>query len=159
MVTAIFFYDVVLAVHIASIVLAFGVTFAYPIMGAYVTSRSPEALPALHGAQARVGQFLIFPFGVLALVSGAYMASDRDYFGETWVVVPLLILLVILAAGALFFGPTEQRLQALAERDLAQDGKLGPEYEAVLGQLKVAGTIAPLLVLVAIFFMTAKPFA
>ena len=159
MVTAIYFYDVVLAVHIASIVLAFGVTFAYPILMPYIKDRRPDAMAVVHGASGRIGQFLIAPAGVLALITGAYMAHDRDLFDQTWVIVPLLILLTLLAAGALFFGPIEQRLAEVAERDLAADGTLGPEYEALYGRLALAGAIGPALVLVAIFFMAAKPFA
>jgi uncharacterized membrane protein len=159
MVPAIFFYDVVLAVHISAIVLAFGVTFAYPILMPYIKGRKPDAMPAVHGASERIGRFLIAPAGVLALISGAYMASDRDLFDQTWVIVPLFILLLLLAAGGLFFGPIEKRLEEVAERDLASDGKLGPEYEALFSRLALAGAIGPALVLVAIFFMAAKPFA
>lgn len=159
MIPAIYFYDFVLAVHVAAIVIAFGVTFAYPIIVPAVRSHRPDAMAALHLAQARVGQFMILPAGVLALISGGWMASHRDYFGETWVVVPLLILLTILAMGGLYFGPTEKHLHELAERDLTADGKLGPEYDAVAGRLAIIGAIPPALVLVAIFFMAAKPFA
>ena len=45
---AIQFYDVVVAVHVMAIVLAFGVTFAYPIIGPYMAKNAPAALPALH---------------------------------------------------------------------------------------------------------------
>ena len=48
---AIYFYDVVLSVHIMAIVAAFGVTFAYPIVGVYVTREQPRFLPVLHSAQ------------------------------------------------------------------------------------------------------------
>ena len=156
---AIFFYDVVLAVHIAAIVIAFGVTFSYPIVLPWLRATKPEAMSTYHAIQGRVGQFLIMPAGVLALLSGAYLASDRDYFGETWVVVPLLILLVLLAAGGLFFKPVEERLAELAERDMAAGGPLGAEYDALFKRAGAVGAASSALVLVAIFFMAAKPFA
>ena len=156
---AILFYDVGLAVHIASIVLAFGVTFAYPLLMPYIHDRRPDAMPVVHEASERIGRFLIAPAGVLALISGAYMASDRDLFDQTWVIVPLFILILLLAAGALFFGPTEKHMAEVAERDLAGDGKLGPEYEALFRRLALVGAVANVLVLTAIFFMAAKPFA
>ena len=109
---AIFFYDVVLALHIAAIVVAFGVTFAYPILGIYVTREHPRALPVIHGAQERIGRYLIGPVGGIALLAGFYLASDRDLFGKVWVVIPMIILIALLAAGGAFFGPSERKAQA-----------------------------------------------
>ena len=103
---AIFFYDVVLAVHIMAVVIAFGVIFAYPIISAYVTREHPRFLPGLHTLQGRLGRFLITPAATVALLAGFYMASDRDYMGKVWVVVPLVILIAILASAARSSRPT-----------------------------------------------------
>ena len=46
------FYDVVLAVHIAAVVIAFGGVFAYPVVIPWAKRTHPEALPALHAMQA-----------------------------------------------------------------------------------------------------------
>jgi len=159
---AIFFYDVVLAVHIMAVVIAFGVIFAYPIISAYVTREHPRFLPGLHTLQGRLGRFLITPAATVALLAGFYMASDRDYMGKVWVVVPLVILIAILALGGAFFAPNERRAAELATRDIAAatpDGPvtLSPEYEAVASRLALVGALASGLVLVAIFFMAAKP--
>ena len=159
---AIFFYDVVLSVHIAAIVVAFGVTFAYPVLGIYVTKEHPRFLPVLHGAQARIGKFLITPAATVALLAGFYLASDRDYMGKVWVIVPLVILIGLLGLGGAFFSPSEGKSRELAERDIAASGPdgavtLSPEYQAVSGRVAKVGGLANLLILVAIFFMTAKP--
>jgi hypothetical protein len=159
---AIFFYDVVVALHIAAIVVAFGVTFAYPIIGIYVTREQPRFLPVLHGAQERVGRFLIAPAGTIALLAGFYLASDRDYMGKIWVIVPLIILIGLLGLGGAFFGPSEKRAAELSSRDVAAAGPdgpvtLSPEYHAVAGRIAKVGALANVLILVAIFFMAAKP--
>ena len=159
---AIYFYDVVLSVHIMAIVVAFGVTFAYPVLGAYVTREHPRFLPVLHSAQERLGKFLITPAATVALLAGFYLASDRDLMGKVWVVVPLLILIALLGLGGAFFGPSERRAAELAARDVAAsapDGPvaLSPEYQALSTRLARAGALASLLILVAIFFMAAKP--
>ena len=159
---AIFFYDVVLAVHIMAVVIAFGVIFAYPLIGAYVTREYPRFLPGLHTVQDRIGRFLITPAATVALLAGFYMASDRDYMGKVWVVVPLVILIAILGLGGAFFAPNERRAAELATRDIGAataDGPvtLSPEYEAVASRLALVGAVSAGLVLVAIFFMAAKP--
>ena len=159
---AIYFYDVILSVHIAAIVIAFGVTFAYPILGIYVTREHPRFLPALHGAQERIGKFLITPAATIALLAGFYLASDRDYMGKVWVIVPLVILIALLGLGGAFFGPSEKRASELAARDVAASGPdgqvtLSPEYTALADRIAKVGALASLLILVAIFFMAAKP--
>ena len=159
---AIYFYDVVLSVHIAAIVIAFGVTFAYPIIGVYVSREQPRFLPVLHAVQERIGKFLMTPAATIALLAGFYLASDRDYMGKIWVIVPLIILIGLLGLGGAFFGPSERRASELAARDVAAAGAdgavtLSREYEALASRIARMGALASLLVLVAIFFMAAKP--
>ena len=161
MTIAIYFYDVIVAVHVAAIMLAFGVTFAYPILVPYFLANHPRSIPALHQAQSQIGKFLIVPMATVALVAGIYLASDRDYWDREWVIVPLIVLVGLLALGGAFFTPQEKRAAELAERDIAasagDDVKWSPEYEAVGRRLAIVGALSSLSVLVALFFMVAKP--
>ncbi|QEC46286.1 DUF2269 family protein [Baekduia soli] len=154
---ALAFYDVVLAVHIMAVVVAFGVIFAYPVIVPWMRRTHPAAMPSLHGAQVRVGRMVISPGMVLVLAAGIYLASKADVWSEAWVSVPLVILVIIGGLGGAFFTPTEKRLAELSERDLAGGGTLGAEYDALLARWRVVASVAALLVLVAIFFMAAKP--
>jgi uncharacterized membrane protein len=159
---AIYFYDVILALHIAAIVIAFGVTFAYPVIGIYVTREQPRFLPVLHAAQERVGRLIIAPAATIALLAGFYLASDRDYMGKIWVILPLIILIGLLGLGGAFFGPSEKRASELSRRDVEAAGPdgavtLSPEYTALAARIAKAGGLANVLILVAIFFMAAKP--
>jgi uncharacterized membrane protein len=159
---AIYFYDVILALHIAAIVIAFGVTFAYPVIGIYVTREQPRFLPVLHAAQERVGRLIITPAATIALLAGFYLASDRDYMGKIWVIVPLIILIGLLGLGGAFFGPSEKRASELSRRDVEAAGPdgavtLSAEYTALAARIAKAGGLANVLILVAIFFMAAKP--
>jgi uncharacterized membrane protein len=160
---AVLFYNVVLAAHIAAVVIAFGVTFTYPLTYPFTLRRHPRAMPALHETQGRVGKFIIMPAAAIALLLGAYLVSDRHYWSETWVIVPLIILVVLLGLGGAFFGPQEERARELAERDIAAAGAgevtFSPEYEAISRRVAMVGGLANLLILTAVFFMTAKPFA
>jgi uncharacterized membrane protein len=159
---AIYFYDVILALHIAAIVIAFGVTFAYPVIGIYVTREQPRFLPVLHAAQERVGRLIIAPAATIALLAGFYLASDRDYMGKIWVIVPLIILIGLLGLDGAFFGPSEKRASELSRRDVEAAGPdgavtLSREYTALAARIAKAGGLANVLILVAIFFMAAKP--
>lgn len=158
---AILFYDVVVALHVAAIVIAFGVTFAYPLMEPAYMKYNPRAMAGYHHVQAVVGQKVIAPAGGIALLAGVYLASDRDYWDRPWVGVPLVILIVLLGAGGAFFGPQEKKAAALAERDIAAAGTgevvFSSEYLATRALVAKVGAAGSLLVLVAIFFMVAKP--
>src|SRR6266498_1712184 len=123
MLTAVLFYEVVLSIHIAAIVIAFGVTFVYPMLGMFVLRNHPRSVPVLHEAQARITRMIITPAATVALIAGIYLASDRDYFGEAWVVVPMIILIGLLGLSGAFFLPHERRAAELAARDVAASGE------------------------------------
>jgi uncharacterized SAM-binding protein YcdF (DUF218 family) len=141
---AIVFYDVVLSIHVMAIVAAFGVWFAYPLL---VVAGDAAA----HRAQARVARMVVNPAGTLALLAGVYMASDRSYWSEVWVSVPLVILIVLMGITGGYFAPRQERLAGLAEAGA------GPEYAALATQVARVAFVAAGLVVVAIFFMVAKP--
>lgn len=154
---AVTFYDSILAVHVMAIVLAFGVTFAYPIIFPFFGKLHPQALAPMHYAQDRLGRFLITPAAVLALVTGIYLAADRDYFDRVWVQVPMAILIILLGMAGAFFAPRERRAAEIAKRDAEAGAGPSPEYLQLSQQIGKVGSAASLLVLVAIYFMVAKP--
>ena len=105
---AIVFYDVVLSIHVMAIVAAFGVWFAYPLLVA-------RGDAGAHRAQARVARMVVDPGGTLALLAGVYLASDRSYWSEVWVSVPLVILIVLMGMTGGYFVPRQERLAELAD--------------------------------------------
>lgn len=161
MLATIYFYDVVLSVHIAAIVIAFGVTFAYPVLIPFLARHHPRTMPAIHQAQDRIGKLVMTPAATVALLAGAYLASDRDYWSELWVNIPLVILIVVLGLGGAFFAPHERKAAQLAARDVAAaaDGEVAwsEEYQAISRRIAAVGALTSGLVLVALFFMTTKP--
>jgi hypothetical protein len=158
MVLAVFFWQVVLAVHIASIVIAFGVTFAYPVMYAVGVNREPRTMPGFHRIQDSVGKFVISPFLLLALLAGIYLASKLHQWSYFYVQWGLAAIIVLGGLGGAFFSPRERKLGELAERDVAAagDGEVvfSEEYNALRRQVAIVGYIASAIVLVTIYFMT-----
>jgi hypothetical protein len=152
------FYGVVLAVHIMGVVTAFGSFFAYPAFLPWARRNHPEAMPVIHELSARIGRMVVSPALVVVLACGIYLASDADAWSEVWVSVPLVILILIGGLGGMFFAPSDRKLAALATRDLADGGgELSAEYDELFRREAVAGIAVIGLVLVAIFFMAAKP--
>jgi uncharacterized membrane protein len=154
---AIEFYNVVLAVHIMAVAFAFGIVLAYPVLIPWARRTIPSSMPVVHALQLRIERAVIGPGMVLILAAGIYLASDADVWSESWVSVPLVILIVIGGLGGAVLTPLEKRLGELAARDLQGGGELGAEYDAQLGRWSLFAYSCAVLVLVAIFFMTAKP--
>jgi hypothetical protein len=158
---ALLFYEVVLALHIAAVVVAFGVTFAYPIIFTVISRQDPRALPALHRAELAVGRFLIQPGLVVVLLAGIYLASKLDVWTTFYVQWGMGAVIVLGGLGGLFFTPTERRLSELAERDLvaaAGGGEvtMSAEYQTLARRLANVGALSSLLVLVTIYFMVTR---
>lgn len=155
---AITLYSVVLSVHIMAVVIAFGTSFAYPAFMPWARKNHPRAMPVIHAMSDRLGRLVMSPAMVVVLLAGIYLASDADAWSESWVSVPLVILLIIGGLGGMFFAPNERKLGQLAERDLADGGdQLSAEYDALFHRVAVAGYAVCGLILIAIFFMAAKP--
>ena len=153
--TALRFYDVVVFLHIAAAITAFGVTFVYPLIVPLTARSAPDKLPWLHTLQGEIGRKIITPSAALVLLTGLYLALSGDGpfdLSDWWVGFGLLAILVILGLGGAFFSPQEGRLGELAERDWAA-GELSEEYQALGVQVARVGAAVSVLVLVTVLFM------
>lgn len=158
---AVTFYDVVLAVHIMAVVVAFGVTFAYPIMFAVAGKRDPRSLPLMHRISYTVERILVNPGLLLVLLAGIYLASKGHHWSDFFVQWGLAAVVVIGAIVGVVMIPAGKRAEQLAERDIQASGdgavELSAEYQAVVRRLSTVGSLLSLLVLVTILFMAIKP--
>jgi hypothetical protein len=149
---AIRFYDVVLWVHITSVVTAFGALFAYPVFLA-VNARAPIAQRAnLHRLQIAFSKRVTGPAIGVVLVAGIYLATDHHLWSKAWVTVPFVLLLVIAGLGSTVLRRGEEKLIETAE---AGDDA---GYASRLATVRTWIWVLLVLIVIAIFFMTAKPF-
>ena len=156
------FYTLVLFLHVASAVIAFGATFAFPLVDLTIRRVDLRALPVWHEAQNQIGMKLITPFATLILISGIYMAVDRwDKFGGFWFSAAGVIVIVLLGLGHGFFAPTGRKMRDRASADLAagaaERGTMSADYEALAARMRVVGIFASMLVLLALLLMVWKP--
>jgi hypothetical protein len=154
-------YDVILGVHIMAVVVAFGVTFAYPIMFVVAANHDPRGVPLLHRIEYTTERWLINPGLLVVLLAGVYLASKGHHWSEFFVQWGLGAVVVIGAALGAVMIPSAKRAEALAASDLLTAGEAtvepSEEYRAVVLRLTVVGSLLSLLVLVTILFMAIKP--
>ncbi len=144
-------YDVILSLHVMAVVVAFGVVFTYPVVLPWLRRHHPGSMAVAHQVQGRLGSSLISPAATVALLAGAYLATDAGLWSEVWVTIPLIILQAILGVGGAVFAPAERRLAELASGDIAS-----PEYDAAFKRIMPLYVAVAVAVLVAIFLMVTK---
>ena len=151
-------YKIALFLHVLAVVLAFGPTFAYALFTS-VTRMHPRSTPALIEAIQRSDRYLVTPGMIVVLAAGIYLLVDGDWdAGEAFISVGFVVIFALLALQLTFFGPQVERLKALSERDLKDGDALSEEYLSASARIGKVGSLAGLLVVVAIFFMAYKPF-
>jgi hypothetical protein len=149
---AVRFYDVVLWIHITAVVTAFGALFAYPVFLA-VNARAPMTQRAtLHRVQIEFSKRVTGPAIGVILLAGIYLATDARVWEEVWVIVPFILLFAIAGIGGTLLRRGEERLAGAAE---AGDDAA---YASALGTVRTWMWVTLALIVVALFFMTAKPF-
>lgn len=154
-------YEIGLFLHLLAVVVAFGPTFGYAFSQA-VTERSyPRGVPTMWRAQEMTSKYLVGPGAIVALLAGLYLTIEAWEFSDVFVGVGILAILILLGLAGAFFNPQGRRAMELAERDIAAAGdgevEFSNEYWAVSKRIASVGTLAGVVIVVAIFFMTIKP--
>jgi hypothetical protein len=159
-VLAVAFSEVVLAVHIIAVVIAFGATFAYPVFLAAIGKADSRALPSLYRAFHAVSQRVITPGLAVVVLCGIYLASKLHMWSAFYVQWGLGVSIVIGAIEGMYLGPNEKRLVEAADRDLAAagDGPLTPgaEHQSLVRRVGAVGALMDLLVILTIYFMVTR---
>jgi uncharacterized membrane protein len=151
-------YKLALFLHILAVVLAFGPTFGYAFFFS-VAPQFPRATPAIIAGVQRVDRYLVDPGMIVLLLAGIYLLADGPWEnGDAFIGVGFLAIIVLFGLQHGFFRPQTRKARELAERDLKSGDTLGDEFNAVSDRLSKVGSLAGLIVVVTIFFMTYKPF-
>jgi uncharacterized membrane protein len=145
-------YSVVLALHIIAVLAAYGLPLAYPLLLPYVRARHPEALAGIHDVQYRLNVRLTGPGTVLIPAFGIYLASRGHHWGQAWVTIGIVIIVLIAVLGGGVVVPATKRLAQLAREDVR-----GPEYDALYRRYMRVEVLLGALVVLAVFVMAAKP--
>lgn len=160
LVTAVVFSNIVLAIHIMAVLLAFGIVVAWPLVSQTVERIDPKAVPLIHRVRVLLGRTLVNPGLLLVVVAGVYLAA-HDHVWKQFFVQWGIGAAVVLGAleGAIAMRQSRQ-LAEIAARDVEASGD-GPVSwsEEFLSRRTRADQVAMLmavLVLATVYVMTVK---
>lgn len=154
-------YNIALFLHISAAVVGLGATFAlslaFPLA---VRMKDPRHLLFMHRLNLEVIRKLASPALALILVTGIVQVLDSDFigFGDPWISIAFVLIIVIGGLQGAYFTKTDRKLAAMAEAEIAGGATtLSPEYQKEAQREGSMGALTGLLVLAAIFVMVIKP--
>jgi hypothetical protein len=155
---AVQFYDISVWLHVSAVVVGFGATFAESLTFPLALKVGRQHLPYVHRLGIAINQRLASPALVLIIITGIYQTADRWEFSDFWISATFAIAIILGGLNGAYFIPGEKRLLAQVERELSGGaGELSVEYLRKARQMGMVGALAGVLVLLAVFFMVAKP--
>jgi uncharacterized membrane protein len=161
-VAAVEFYDVIRWLHITAVVVGFGPTFVYAVYFTVAQRTDPRTLPAIFQATRISDRTLVTIGAIVVFATGIYLTIDRFSFGDAFVNVGMLGVIVLLGLTHAFFLPRYRRAEEIVARDISDAGsgevKISPEFDQLTRRIAQGGMLASLIIIVLIYFMTAKPF-
>jgi uncharacterized membrane protein len=154
--------EISLSIHITAVMVGFGATFAESLLFPVAMKLSVRHLPFVHRVQLAINQYLATPALVVVLATGFYQVSKGNWdFGDFWISATFAIVIVIGGLIGGYFIPTDRRLGPMVERELAAAGQgevvLSEEYQRAAKMEGIVGSVAGVLLVVAVFLMVIKP--
>jgi uncharacterized membrane protein len=161
-VTAVTSLEISVFIHVAAVVVGFGVTFAEAITLPIAMKLDPRHLPYVYTLQLAINRFFVGPALLLVIVTGFYQVAELDLsMGEFWISATLAIVIVIGGINGAYFIPTDRKLLAMVTAELAAAGSgpvtLSEDYQRRAKTEGIVGTLVGILLIVAIFLMVVKP--
>jgi len=154
-----------LFLHIGSAIVAFGPTFAFPIIGA-MGGREPQFANFAMRVNAAISTKLVGPLAIVAGLTGLGLiwTSGRDVLREPWLLLSIVLYVIALLIAVLVTGPASDRLieatsTPLPPRDPAAGAPGGPpaHIAADLKRIQAAGAALTILTVVILLLMVFKP--
>ena len=145
-----------LALHIIAAVIAFGPTFAFPIIGV-MTGRFPQHAHFAALINQRIERFLVIPFALSMLVSGTglLIAADVSLFKTTYLLIAVILYLINVAVALFVLEPNTHHLVRLTETP--PTGEAFAELQRRVGLVRGLGGLLTVTFLAIIILMILQP--
>ena len=151
-------YSISLWLHITAAIVGLGATFALSVGFPLALKLDPRYLPFVHHLSRAINQKLASPALLVLIITGIYQAVDSDSLSDPWVGGTFLIVIILGGLQGSYFIPTDKKLAAMAEKELAAGATtLSEDYQRQAQREGAIGALAGFLIVVAVFLMVTKP--
>ena len=147
-----------LFLHILGAILAFGPTFATPIMSALV-AKEPQHANFFARAQLAVSKRLITPLALSMAITGVGMiiVSGINVFARLWLPVAIVLYVIAIGFALLVQAPAGARMVELTSQPPGPGGP-SPELRATAAALQRGGMFLGVMIVAIVLLMVVKPF-
>jgi len=149
----------ILFLHVLGAIVAFGPTFAFPIIGA-MGGKEPQYANFATRVSATLSDRIVTPLGIFQGVTGALLIwiSGRDLFASIWLIVAIVLYVIALAYALTVQRRHVHRIIELTSAPPPPDAKGPPpglpeEVRAV----QRGGILLAVLIVTIVFLMVVKP--
>lgn len=160
LVPAVFFWQVVLAIHVIFVVAAFGAIVAYPFISMAAERLDPRSVPVLHRVRVILGRSLVNPGLLIVVIAGVYLTAKLHQWHQFYVQWGIGAVVVLGALEGSYVIRQSGKLADLAQRDIdaspAGDVNWSTDYVAARGRADQVGFLMALLVVATVFFMVVQ---
>jgi predicted integral membrane protein DUF2269 len=151
-------YSISLWLHISAAIVGLGATFALAVGFPLALKLDAKYLPFVHHLSLNVNRKLASPALAVLIITGFYQAIDADSLDQPWVGGTILIAIILGGLQGSYFVPTDKKLAAMAEKELAAGATtLSDDYQRRAQREGGIGALAGFLIIVAVFLMVTKP--
>jgi uncharacterized membrane protein len=148
-----------LFLHILGAIIAFGPTFAFPIIGAAGGHEPMHANFATRVTE-RISDRVVLPLALFQAVTGAGLIITRgwDLLNTRWLLVAIVLYVIALSLSIFRIRPAVQRVIAMTSAP-PPPGASGPppELAAQIKRIQQTGPINGVLIVLIVLLMVFKP--
>jgi uncharacterized membrane protein len=155
MVSAVTYYNVLKTIHVLAVVIWVGGAVTLNLLGTRLirTQDGPRML-AFAGDAEWVGQRVYMPASIVVLVAGVLAVIEGPWsFGDPWVSIGFVGVIVTALTGSLFFGPELGRISQIGQSRGVDD----PDMQQRITRLVPLLRIDLVILLLIIVDMVIKP--
>jgi uncharacterized membrane protein len=149
----------ILFLHVLGAIVAFGPTFAFPIIGA-MGGKEPQYANFATRVSATLSDRIVTPLGIFQGVTGVLLIwiSGRDLFASVWLIVAIVLYVIALAYALTVQRRHVYRIIELTSAPPPPDAKGPPPgLREEVRAVQRGGILLTVLIVAIVFLMVVKP--
>jgi hypothetical protein len=155
-------FTLFLVLHIMAVIVAFGPTFAFPLMGGMIAKNPAWALPISEAMEKIEGRITLPVAGAVPFL-GVVMIYDHnwDLWRSEWLIISIILFTIAFFFGLLVQHPNAARMVGLLRQlppgPPPEGATPPPDIVALTRRLQLGGTFLNLMIVSLVVLMVWKP--